>query len=210
MNSSFLTKAGIATLSAGGTGVVGWQIANHLGNPEAKTEAYLSKQKRELASSNEDWTKIKSFYSSASQDELIPNISHTNAKAEDIRDWCEKELNRPLKDQEQKNLILVETWCSKPRTLTEQLSSLGRTALDTETANGSNPHKEKWESYKSSYSQSDNNFKIQKKDSNNWANFENNQVTVEILKEWCKDKKDKQYKHPEDILFQTYQKWCSQ
>ncbi|AEW45554.1 hypothetical protein MHC_03470 [Mycoplasma haemocanis str. Illinois] len=210
MNSAFLTKVGIATLSAGGTGVVGWQISNHLSNREIKTESYLSQQKRERASSNEDWAKIKGFYTSASQDELIPNIPQTGVKEEDISNWCNKELDKPLKNQEKKNLTLIETWCSKPKTLTEQITSINKTVLDTDTDHSSNPHKEKWESYKTSYSQTNNNFKVQKKDSNNWVNFENNQITVEILKAWCKENKDKQYKHSENVLFQTYQKWCSQ
>ncbi|AEG73229.1 hypothetical protein MHF_0974 [Mycoplasma haemofelis Ohio2] len=211
MANPLLFKSGVATLSVGSAGVVGWQISNYL-NPEEKTVSYLSKQKRERASSPDDWQKIKTFYGSAESSELIPNLPKEKIQEEDVKKWCNTELNKPLKEQTQDNLKLVETWCAKPRTLKEQITALNKTVLDVDTTHDTNPHKSKWDSNKEAYKASGNKFKIKKKETSNnsWVDFEVGSITVDIMKAWCKDKVDKQYKHSEDSLFNTYQNWCSQ
>ncbi|AEW45587.1 hypothetical protein MHC_03635 [Mycoplasma haemocanis str. Illinois] len=211
MANPFLLKSGVVALSAGGISVVGWQINNYL-NRGDKTYSYLLKQRREKSSSTDDWKKIKDFYSSSETSELIPNIPKENVKEEDIKGWCSKELEKPLKEQTKDNLKLIETWCSKPRTLKEQIATLNKTILDVNTGDSNNPHKSKWDSNKEAYKKEGNKFKIKKKENSNntWVDFEANSVTVEMMKEWCKDQSDKQYKHPEDSTFNTFQNWCSQ
>ncbi|CBY92808.1 hypothetical protein HF1_08000 [Mycoplasma haemofelis str. Langford 1] len=141
---------------------------------------------------------------------MIPNIPKQNIQIDLIKNWCNQELSKPLKDQTAENLKLVETWCSKPRTLTEQITALGRGALNVETDISSNPHKQTWENYANNYKTAGDTFKIQKKDNSNWVDFTASEATADIMKEWCKDKGSKQYKHSDDSLFKTYQKWCSQ
>nr|WP_014272570.1 hypothetical protein [Mycoplasma haemocanis] len=204
-----LIKLSVVTLSAGGVSVVGWQIFNHLNKEEDKTEVYLTKQKRERASSAEEWGKIKDFYSTAGQSGLIPSILPQNVQANDIKNWCDRELNKPLKEQTTENLRLIETWCSKPRTLTAQITALNRVPLNVDTEINSNPDKNTWENYANSYKTSGDKFKIQKKNNNNWVDFTASEATADIMKEWCKDNGSKQYKHSEDSLFETYHKWCS-
>ncbi|AEG73149.1 hypothetical protein MHF_0891 [Mycoplasma haemofelis Ohio2] len=211
MTNALLAKIGASFFALSGAGALGWKLV--FDKPKEKTvNSYLLSRGRELPTNDQDWNKIKDFYSKEESENPINGIPKTGITKEKIKVWCEQEAQKPFKDHSSDQLHLIEAWCSKSRTLSEQIAVLGKKKLDTETAKDNNPDKTVWDSKEASYKVAGHGFKIKKKnsgDTNNWVDLPETEGTSDLMKTWCKEHSDKHFKYHEDTLFQTWQKWCS-
>ncbi|AEW45492.1 hypothetical protein MHC_03160 [Mycoplasma haemocanis str. Illinois] len=207
MSISTITKLSIGTVVAGGTGVAGWQIVSHI-NSRKTIAFYLSNKGRMVANSESSWQKLLSFYKSEKSD-AISSLSKVNISHKDIKDWCLKETSKAFDGAEKNHLLLVESWCSEPKTLEEQIALKGRRKLSTDTSQSPNSDQTTWSSHKEAYKQEGDTYKIQQSsDNNNWTDVAKGNATEDLMKKWCKAQESQHFKHEEDILFQTYSKWC--
>ncbi|AEW45512.1 hypothetical protein MHC_03260 [Mycoplasma haemocanis str. Illinois] len=211
MTNALLAKVGIAFLALSGAGALGWKIVFDQ-SKEKTINSYLLSRGRDLPISDQDWENIKDFYSKDESENPITGIPKSGITKEKIKAWCEQEATKPLKEHSKDKLHSIETWCSKARTLSEQITTLGKKKLDTDTTKDSNPDKTKWEENEKSYKVTGHGFKIKKKNNggtNNWVDLPETEGTSELMKTWCKEHSEKHFKYQEEALFQTWQKWCS-
>ncbi|AEG73120.1 hypothetical protein MHF_0856 [Mycoplasma haemofelis Ohio2] len=202
-----IAKVGMGAAAAGGTGVAGWQIASHI-NAKETIASHLSNKGRKVANSESSWQKLLTFYK-AEKSDAISGLNKDSIGHKDIETWCLKETAKPFEGAAKKDLLLIESWCSEPKTLEEQIALEGKRKLSTDTTQSSDGDQSIWSAHKETYKKEGDNYKIQQSsDNNNWTDVAKESATEDLMKKWCKAQATKHFKHEEDTLFQTYSKWC--
>ncbi|CBY92800.1 hypothetical protein HF1_07920 [Mycoplasma haemofelis str. Langford 1] len=205
MSLPFAAKAGLGMAAAGGTGVAGWQVASYM-NAKETVSSYLTQKKRKMASSEASWKKLHEFYKAESSN-AISGLDKNKISHSDIEQWCSKKASKLAYEVSESDLLLIESWCSEPKTILEQLSAIGKRKLSTESS--SNGDQSVWTSNVSAYKAGKgDNYKIQQNSSNAWTDIEKNNATEELMKKWCQAQETKHFKHEKDTLFETYNQWC--
>ncbi|AEW45502.1 hypothetical protein MHC_03210 [Mycoplasma haemocanis str. Illinois] len=205
MSLPFAAKAGLGMAAAGGTGVVGWQIASYM-NIKETVSSRLAKKGRKMTTSEEGWKKLLTFYK-AEKDNAISGLDKDKISHTDIEKWCAKKASKLAYEVSDSDLLLTESWCSEPKTVLEHITTMGKRKLSTESS--TNGDQSTWTANVSSYkSGKGDNYKIQQNGNSTWTDVEKNNVTEDLMKKWCTDRETKHFKHEKDTLFDTYIQWC--
>ncbi|AEG72763.1 hypothetical protein MHF_0491 [Mycoplasma haemofelis Ohio2] len=202
-----LTKGGIALAGGGGTATGGYLIYSHINSEIGKIETFKSKVEesgRSLIIDNDSqWGVKASLYGKPNNIHKIRinNEEKATVNKEELKAWCNKNLDLPYSPKSHSILFLIEKWCITP-SIKEALLRESKGLIPVE-GNLDSEWSQKI-SEKSSTVKSDLIDKL------HLSNEDNTTVKPETLRDWCKSNIELEYISEDGNNYALSKEWCLQ